>query len=430
MCSDEDLVADSDLTRDAGENLRVGVITVGDEILEGRIVDLHSRTTSALLTPLGVEVVWHLSIGDAPGALNSALQSIPAPVDAIVVAGGLGPTEDDRSRQEIASATAEPLEFDEESWQRIRDRLVKAGLEPAHNNRSQAYRPRGSASLANEWGSAPGFQMSFGAETMLFALPGVPTEFDPMLRKYVLPWAQSGSVKIETGEILEFIGVPESRLDEWIVAQLGESGTHHICVKGWGQIEVRLPAGVSLGRQSSDKFGARFVGEGGIGVEAHLVKEALQTGTTIATAESCTGGLIGARITEVAGCSEVYLGGWVCYSYEAKSRDLGVDPAVIEVEGAVSAQVVEAMASGARDRSGSDLAVAVSGIAGPGGATEQKPVGTVWMALSGGEGTSSHCYQLSGTRDRIRQLTTNLAMQVVLARIRQQEIPGWSKQRS
>jgi nicotinamide-nucleotide amidase len=430
VCSAEDKVPDSDLVHAARENLRVGVISVGDEILEGRIVDLHSRTTSALLTPLGVEIGWHLSIGDAPGVLSSALASIPAPVDGIVIAGGLGPTEDDRSRQEIATATAAPLEFDEEAWQRIRDRLVTAGVEPAHNNRNQAFRPRGSETLVNDWGTAPGFRMSFGDGTLLFALPGVPSEFDQMLREYVLPWAQSRSGKIEAGEILEFIGIPESKLDEWILTELGGDGGHHICVKGWGQIEVRLPAGVSLREKASDRFGARFVGEGGIGAEWHLVKAAADAGVTLSTAESCTGGMIGSRITAVAGCSEVYLGGWVCYSYEAKTRELGVDPTVIEVEGAVSAAVVEAMASGARDRSGSDLAIAVSGIAGPGGATDEKPVGTVWMALCGHGKTDSHRYQLSGTRDRIRQLTTNLALQVVMAAIRQQEIPGWSKQRS
>ena len=243
-------------------------------------------------------------------------------------------------------------------------------------------------------------------------------------------WSTGGQGSRWPSEILEFIGIPESKLDEWILTELGGDGGHHICVKGWGQIEVRLPAGVSLREKASDRFGARFIGEGGIGAEWHLVKAAADAGVTLSTAESCTGGMIGSRITAVAGCSEVYLGGWVCYSYEAKTRELGVDPTVIEVEGAVSAAVVEAMASGARDRSGSDLAIAVSGIAGPGGATDEKPVGTVWMALCGHGKTDSHRYQLGGTRDRIRQLTTNLALQVVMAAIRQQEIPGWSKQRS
>lgn len=418
-------MVDSDTDLPATPALRLGVVTVGDEILEGRIVDLHSRTTSALLTPLGVEILWHLSVGDSPGALSSALASVPADVDAIVVAGGLGPTADDRSRREIADAAGVDLEFDEEVWSRIRERLVVAGLEPAANNRNQAHRPRGSEWLINHWGSAPGFRIRLAGETILFALPGVPSEFDAMLEEYVLPWIDSRGGECQSREILEFIGIPESKLDEWFVEQLGGDGHHHICVKGWGQIEVRLAAGFSLLAAASKRFGSYLIGAGGIGAAAHLVAAAIREKVTISTAESCTGGLIGASITEVPGSSEIYPGGWVCYSYEAKSRELGVDPQVIETRGAVSAEVVEAMARGARNRSGSQLSIAVSGIAGPGGATSDKPVGTVWMAVSSEKCTASHCYQLSGTRDRIRHLTTNLALQVLLATIQQQEIPGW-----
>ena len=420
-----DSVTDSQTELPVESNLRLGVITVGDEILEGRIVDLHSRTTSALLTPLGIEILWHLSVGDSPGALSSALTSLPAAVDGIVVAGGLGPTIDDRSRQEIADAAGVELEFDEEIWSQIRQRLVAAKVEPADNNRNQAQRPQGSEWLINRWGSAPGFRLLLAEETLLFALPGVPSEFDSMLKEYVLPWIDSYSGECQIGEILEFIGIPESKLDEWFVQQLDSTDHHHICVKGWGLIEVRLPVGFSLMAEASHQFGAFLIGEGGIGAEAHLVRAAIRAGVTISTAESCTGGLIGARITEVPGSSEVYPGGWVCYSYEAKSRELGVDPQVIETRGAVSAEVVEAMAEGARARSCSQLSIAVSGIAGPGGETTDKPVGTVWMAVAADSGTRSHRYQLTGTRDRIRHLTTNLALQVLLATINQQEIPGW-----
>lgn len=430
MSSAGDNVADSPTDLPVETTLRLGVITVGDEILEGRIVDLHSRTTSALLTPRGLEILWHMSVGDAPGALSSALVSLPGAVDGIVVAGGLGPTEDDRSRQEIAHAAGVELEFDEDVWKQIRERFLSAKVEPAENNRSQAQRPKGSEWLVNRWGSAPGFRLSLPGETLLFALPGVPSEFDSMLKEYVLPWVDSRAGGCQVGEVLEFIGIPESRLDEWCVQQLGGIGHHHICVKEWGQIEVRLPAGVSLLAEAGQKFGASLIGEGGIGAEAHLVRAAIRERVTISTAESCTGGLIGARITEVPGSSEIYPGGWVCYSYEAKSRELGVDPEVIETRGAVSAEVVEAMAEGARDRSASQLAIAVSGIAGPGGGTKDKPVGTVWMAVATETVTRSHRYQLHGTRDRIRRLTTNLALQVLLATINQQEIPGWSNPQS
>lgn len=425
-----DSVADFQSNFPEGKSLSFGVVTVGDEILEGRIVDQHSRTTSALLTPLGVEICWHLSVGDGSGDLRSALLALPSPVDGVVVAGGLGPTVDDRTRQEVAVATGVELEFDEEVWSQIRSRLLSANVQPAENNRNQAYRPQGSDWLFNHWGSAPGFKMSLTDDTLLFALPGVPSEFDSMLKEYILPAIDSHKGECRIGEVLEFIGVPESKLDEWFVAQLGTQGQHHICVKGWGQIEVRLPVGCSLVEDARVAFGPRFLGEGGIGAEAHLVKAALRDHVTISTAESCTGGLIGARITDVPGSSEVYPGGWVCYSYEAKSRELGVDPEILELKGAVSSEVVEAMAAGALERSGSQVAIAVSGIAGPGGGTEEKPIGTVWMAIASNSGIFSHRYQLIGDRTRIRHLTTNLALQVLLAVINKQEIPGWTNQES
>ncbi|MGE4618926.1 MAG: CinA family nicotinamide mononucleotide deamidase-related protein [Planctomycetota bacterium] len=426
----KDRISGSDRKPSASKQLRVGVLTVGDEILEGRIVDLHSRTTSSLLTPLGIEISWHMSVGDAAGLLSSALSSWSSTVDMVVVAGGLGPTEDDRSRDELATAGAVDLEFDESLWQRICARLQKAGVEPAENNRNQAYRPEGSEFLENEWGTAPGIQQQLPGGALVFALPGVPYEFQQMLKKYVLPWAETQSSSSGTNEILEFVGVAESILDEWIVAERAGQTDHHICVKNWGQIEVRLPPGESLIENAVDRFGASFVGEGGVGAEYHLVAAARAAGVTISTAESCTGGMIGGRITDVPGSSDIYPGGWICYSYAAKSQELDVDPQVIESEGAVSSEVVKMMAEGARHKSGSDVAIAISGIAGPGGATEEKPVGTVWMAIAGEDETRTHCYHLQGSRDRIRQLSSNLAILVLLAVIRQQEIPGWSTTRS
>ncbi|MEE2856079.1 MAG: CinA family nicotinamide mononucleotide deamidase-related protein [Planctomycetota bacterium] len=409
---------------------RVGVIAVGEEILVGRTQESHGRSISRLLTPLGFEVCWHMTVADAPGALSAVLQSPPVPVSTIIISGGLGPTEDDRSRQEIADAAGVPLEHDEQSWQQIQHYLDQRGITASPSNRRQASRPRGGEMLVNDRGTAPGLKLELTSGETLFALPGVPAEFDAMFAQHLLPWANSLPGLKKQGQILEFIGIPESKLDEWIVAQVGAPDRHHICVRGISQIEVRLPVGLSLEDAATQRFGARFLGVGGIGVESHLVTDATQSGQTITMAESCTGGMIAARITEVPGSSAVFPGAWVCYSNRSKQRDLGVDPALMEQHGAVSQEVVEALAEGALARSGADLALSVSGLAGPGGGTQDKPVGTVWMGLSTSEGTRSHCYRWTGDRQRIRELTTNLALHVLLTAVRGQEIFGWNESRS
>jgi len=415
---------------DSPLQFRIGVIAVGDEILEGRTQERHGRSIARLLTPLGFEICWHMTVADAPGALSAVLRSPPAQVSTIIVSGGLGPTEDDRSRQEIAAAAGVPLEHDEHSWLQIQHYLEQRGVTPSPSNRRQAYRPRGAEMLVNDRGTAPGLKLELPTGVMLFALPGVPAEFDAMFAQHLLPWANSLPGLKQQGQILEFIGIPEAKLDEWIVSQIGAPDQHHICVRGISQIEVRLPVGLSLEDAATQRFGARFLGVGGIGVEGHLVTDATAAGQSITMAESCTGGMIAARITDVPGSSAVFPGAWVCYSNRSKHRELGVDPALIELHGAVSQEVVEALAEGALARSGADLALSVSGLAGPAGGTEKKPVGTVWMGLATSEATRSHCYRWTGDRQRIREMATNVALHLLLTAVRGQEIYGWNESRS
>jgi len=406
--------------------LPVGVVAVGDEILEGRILERHGRSISSQLTPLGIGVSWHLSVGDAPGALSSVLRSPPTAVSAIIITGGLGPTADDRTRQELADALDVPLIDDDESWQQIQRYMRSRGVEPSTSNRNQARRPQSAKMLQNRSGSAPGVTLQLKDGTTVFALPGVPSEFEQMFTTHVEPWAREIGGGREPGEILEFMAIPESKLDEWIVDQLGAADLHHICVKGLSQIEVRLPARLSLAAQAARRFGSRFTGLGGIGVETHLVNEAKERGLVLALAESCTGGSISSRITSVPGSSQVFPGGLVCYSNAMKNQLLGVEAGLIDEMGVVSGEVVESMAKRACALTGADLALGVSGIAGPSGGTEEIPVGTVWMGLSYRSITRSHCYMLAGDRGRVRDLATNLALHVLLSTIRGQEPTDWT----
>lgn len=411
--------------------LSVGVITVGDEILEGRILDSHSRFISEELLRWGGQVRWHLSLGDSPGELQKALSLWQRKVDWIVITGGLGPTEDDRTRQEVAEYLGVELVEDLGSWDEIRQRLRRRGFEPTENNRKQAFFPRGSKVLSNPKGSAPGFSVDLHSETTLFALPGVPHEFEAMFQKHIVGALEDrGSRSKVNGEILDFVGVPESQLDEWVSARVPEGELYQICVRGWGQIEVRLPEGITLLGEATESFGASVVGVGGLPVEEHLVQHALQSGLSLTTAESCTGGMISSRMVNVPGSSRVFPCSWVCYSNSSKTRELAVDPALIEKHGAVSKEVVEQMALHALEKSGADLAISVSGVAGPSGGTPKKPVGTVWLALASRREIRSHCYQLHGDRERIRLLTTNLALLVLMAAVRNLEVPGWAEKKS
>jgi nicotinamide-nucleotide amidase len=412
---------------DGRPGLTVGVIAVGDEILEGRILDAHSRFVSEEIQRWGGHVRWHFSLGDSPGELAGALTLLQGQVDWILVTGGLGPTADDRTREEVASAFQLDLIENEAAWQEIQRRLRSRGFEPTENNRKQAFFPQGAKMLTNSHGSAPGFSVTGPDQTRVFALPGVPHEFRAMFEKHIVGELEAfeGLSPVQ-GEILDFVGVPESQLDEWVCARVPEGQLYQICVRGWGQIEVRLPAGVSLHDEAARAYGASLIGTGGLPVEEHLVQQALSAGLSVTTAESCTGGMISSRLVNVPGSSRIFPCSWVCYSNSSKTRELGVDPQLIEKHGAVSQSVVEQMALKALEKSSADLAISVSGVAGPGGGTEIKPVGTVWLALATGREIRSHCYQLHGDRERIRSLTTNLALLSLLAAVRNLEVPGWS----
>jgi len=404
---------------------------VGDEILEGRILDSHSKFVSAELVRWNASVRWHLSLGDSPGELRNALSRLQGDVDWILITGGLGPTEDDRTRQEVASALGLELVEHPKVWSSIRDRMRSRGFEPTENNRRQACFPEGASILKNPKGSAPGFSLQTNSGTTIFALPGVPHEFESMFHDQVVAkFEEIGLGRPAKGEILDFVGVPESRLDEWISARIPAGDLYQICVKGWGQIEVRLPEGTSLQAEASQAFGGYFAGVGGFPVEQHLVDSAMAAGISFTTAESCTGGMISSRLVSVPGSSRVFPCGWVCYSNSSKTRELAVDPNLMEEFGAVSREVVEPMARHALKKSGADFAISVSGVAGPEGGTATKPVGTVWIALATTLETLSHRYQLHGDRERIRSLTTNYALLAMLAAVRKLEIPDWSEKRS
>ncbi len=406
---------------------RVGIITVGDEILDGRIVNTNASWLAATLAAQGFDLPFHLSVGDAPGQLAGVLLSPPSPVEALLITGGLGPTEDDRTRSEMAQAAGVSLELREPAWSHIQEYLQKRGVHPVASNRRQAYFPHGAVEIPNPFGSAPAFLLRRGGQSW-WALPGVPAELAGLLENPVLAMLKKEHpvAAFEEVEVLRFFGVPESRLDHWLTPQISPSARARLHFRvQQGEVEVRLPPGVSLLEAARQKFGPLCLGLGDTDLATRVVREYQAKGWRIVTVESCTGGLVGARLTSVAGASDIYLGGWVVYSNDFKEQLLGLEPELLAQHGTVSALVAYHLAHQARSRSRAHAAVAITGIAGPGGGSREKPVGTTFLAVAGEAGEYWQRRVFPGDRQRIRSLAASSALLALLCQARGEPPPGW-----
>lgn len=373
--------------------MTVIVLNTGTELLLGDVLNSHLAFIARKILPLGLRVDRQLSVPDGP-AIRIALAESAEQADIIFVTGGLGPTTDDVTREVTAEFLGLELRHDAAVMAAITGRAARRGFRLTDRTSRQAEVPRGATVLPNEHGSAPGLYLAANVAPStksphLFLLPGPPRELQPMFNRSVLP-------------ILTEIAPRESAIDRrtYRIAGMGESlveeavGAHLLEIVGIeigycarpGEVEVRI-----IGKRSvlDRAEGVITAGLGGAifssddqSLEEVVVKLMTQRKQTLAVAESCTGGFLAHRITNVPGASAVFLAGYVTYANEAKEGMLGVDPRLISAHGAVSENVARAMAEGARQRANSTFALATTGIAGPGGGTDEKPVGTVFVALA------------------------------------------------
>ncbi len=381
------------------------LLSVGTELTNGVILNTHFRTLGSALKGLGFEVTRAVQIPDAEDLFRRELLRAVGEAGLVVVTGGLGPTSDDLTREVIAGVAGVELEFREEIWNallaRWRGRLVAA------SNRRQADIPQGFTVLENANGTAAGF-LGRIREALVAALPGPPREMEPMFEEGVLPALRGHFGLAATEETtLTALLVPESALEE-ALQQRGAAGVL------WGtrmtddRIVVTL-TGPQAGRRETvarlrEAFGASRIRSGDYPPAAGLFELLRRRGLTLAVAESCTGGYIGKLITDNPGSSEVLWGSMVVYSNRAKEQILGVDRSILETDGAVSRRSAEAMARGVLERSGADVALAVTGIAGPGGGSAEKPTGIVWIcALSAGGESRCREFRFPGGRDVVRR---------------------------
>jgi nicotinamide-nucleotide amidase len=402
--------------------MNIELVTIGTELLLGMTIDTNGAEIAAGLSAHGVRVTRRTSVADSGDEIRDAVAESLRRTGAVLTTGGLGPTRDDITKKVVAELFDAPLEFDESVWQALLARFARLERKPAESNRSQAEVPRGATVLPNRWGTAPGLWLE-GKAGLAIMLPGVPLEMRRLLEHEVLPrLAQRGEPSVIRSLLVRTSGIPESTLAEKVgnieaevapitLAYLPGLDGVDLRLSAWGftpdEANRRLKAAAALLRQ---RAGESVYGEGDSDLAALVLERARSQGVRLAVAESCTGGLVGARLTEVPGSSDVFVGGVIAYDNALKRDLLGVREALLAEHGAVSEPVARAMASGAASRFGVRGAVAVTGVAGPGGGSLEKPVGTVWLAAALNDEVVSRRSMFPGSRHEIRARAAQAAL--------------------
>lgn len=393
-------------------------VAVGSELLRTDRVDTNSVLAGRLLAPCGFAFVEKRCVEDDKDAIATAITELLSRAELVLVSGGLGPTADDVTREAAAHALGLALERDLRIEKALFERYERRGREMPAIARRMADVLAGAEVLSNPVGTAPGQLLRAGNRTLVL-LPGVPVEFEQILTRHLLPrWSASAGVLTTT---LRLAGVYESQVEQRVSPLYDRFGRERVTIlAARGQVTLVLStsgelAGAELAEMEvafSAAAGPDLYGRDGDTLAGVVLALLGRRGWRLATAESCTGGLIGAQVTSVPGSSASYLGGVVAYSNEVKRRLLGVPEEVIEVHGAVSREAALAMANGARAL-GAECGLAVTGIAGPDGGSEEKPVGTVHIAAATPAGTRHAHHQFPGDRAMVREITANFALDLL-----------------
>lgn len=399
----------------------VEILNTGTELLLGEVVNTHAAWFGKQLFPLGLRVSRQTTVPDGD-AIRTGLAECFGRADVVLVTGGLGPTTDDITREVVAEMLGLELVASEEVRQKIEALLAARGFALRERMLRQTFLPQGATVLPNDHGTAPGLYLP-GSETAphLFLLPGPPRELHPMFEASALPILRkiSGGLPARECRVYKIVGLGESAVEEMVGFGLSQRADLEVgyCARP-NEVDLRIIGA----KESLDEVepailksvGSCLVSSRGEMLEQWVVTHLRESGQTLSLAESCTGGLLAHRITNVPGASEVFLRGYVTYSNAAKISDLGVAEELISGQGAVSEPVARAMAEGCRARSQSDFAIAVTGIAGPGGGTAEKPVGTVFVALAG-RGIETLCARHRFARDRetFKQLATQAGLDML-----------------
>ncbi|MFZ9570341.1 MAG: competence/damage-inducible protein A [Vulcanococcus sp.] len=389
------------------------ILCIGTELLLGNITNGNARWIAEQLAALGVPHHRQLVVGDNRERLMAEVQAASERCQLLITTGGLGPTPDDLTTEALAAAFGTPLVENAQAWLDIQAKLSARGRSCAPSNRRQALIPEGAELLPNPTGTAPGVIWSPKPGFTVMTFPGVPSEMRAMWQATAAPWLrQSGLTSgVFASRMLQFWGVSESALAEQMADLLEGSNPTVAPYAGAGEVKLRITAQAETPAAAEQllapveaeiraRTGSSCFGCDGESLASVVLERLRQRGETLAVAESCTGGGLGAFLAAVPGASDVFLGGVIAYANSVKQGLLEVPLALLETHGAVSDPVAQAMAEGVRRRTGADWALAITGVAGPGGGSAEKPVGLVHLAVAGPHGCSSEAVRFSASRGR------------------------------
>ncbi|MEJ6951636.1 competence/damage-inducible protein A [Natronospora cellulosivora (SeqCode)] len=397
------------------------IISIGTEILLGDIVDSNSQYIARILTAYGYDIHYISSVGDNPGRLKKTLEQALKRADLIITTGGIGPTDDDITREIISEVSGKPLKINNKILEKLELFFKKRGYPMPENNKKQSFLPEGAKTLNNDVGTAPGILLEHKGK-IIVSLPGVPREMKDIFNNELIPKVLSKNKEKIKSRVLNFFNIGESSLEEKIKDILDQQSNPSMALyAGEGEVRIRLTAKAKSEKKieellnNTENIIREQVDEFIYGVDEKNIASALssllsKSNYKLAVAESCTGGLVGNRITDFSGSSDYFLGGFIVYSNQAKINQLNVSKDVIEKYGAVSPETAGEMAENIREIMKADIGISLTGIAGPGGGSKEKPVGLVYLALSYENNTEIYKLNLTGNRKRNKWMSSQFAL--------------------
>ncbi len=404
--------------------MKACILSVGTEILMGSILNTNTKYLSEKLNEYGVSVLYHCSVGDNPERLKEVFSYYLKDVDIVITTGGLGPTQDDLTKEVIAEVMGCPLKRDEEIYHKIKTFFDSIGRPMTENNAKQANVPVGGLALQNDMGTAPGIYIGKDNKHV-FLLPGPPREMQHLFELHVGPMIAEEKNQVINSRYIKLFGMGESSVEDKLLPLIdGQSNPTIATYAKQGEIEVRVTAGgetldetekllLPVVNEIKSLFGTVIFSTEGESLAEVVGKLLIQKGLTISLAESCTGGLLAGALTDVSGISATLQTGFVTYSNEAKMSLLGVSEDTLTAHGAVSEETAIEMVRGLKERTEADVAVSITGIAGPGGGSKEKPVGLVYIGIAFGDTYEAKKFNFHGNRDRVRNFSVLSALDMV-----------------
>ena len=404
--------------------MKAEIIAVGTELLMGEILNSNSRDIARELYNLGIDVYHQSVVGDNLNRVSKELETAFERADLVITTGGLGPTRDDLTKEAAAHFLKRDMILDEESIKHLEDFFGSRGLPLNEGNKRQAYFPEGAKIIPNENGTAPACIIEFD-EKVLVILPGPPREVIPLMEKYIIPYLEKRTGKVFISDIINISGIGEGHMEEKImdIIEAQENPTVAPYAKEHG-LTLRVTASASTEQEARlllepvvkkicDRLGMDVYAIGDTTLEAVVASLLIEQNLSISVAESCSGGLLAGRLINYPGISKVFKEGFITYSNESKINTLGVDSKILSKYGAVSEEVAKQMAKGAADRAKSDVALSITGIAGPDGGTDEKPVGLVYIGLYLLGEVKVMKMDSWGSRDNVRRRSVSQALDML-----------------